>query len=91
MPHAAEATALRGYENLVIPGLFQTEAYARAVLSTRPNTADDAIKQLVAARMQRQDVLGREEPPLIWSLIDEAALHREVESLRSYTGSSCIS
>jgi Domain of unknown function (DUF5753) len=32
----------------------------------------------VAAGMQRQDVLGREEPPLLWALIDEAALHRAV-------------
>jgi len=77
VPHEAEATALRSYENALIPGLFQTEAYAHAVLSTRPNTSEDGIEELVAARMQRQDVLGREEPPLIWSLIDEAALYRE--------------
>ena len=78
VPHEAEATALRSYENSLVPGLFQTEAYARAVLSTRPNTAEDQIEELVAARIQRQEVLSREEPPLIWSLIDEAALHREV-------------
>lgn len=76
VPHEAEAKALRSYENALIPGLFQTEPYARAVLSTRPNTSEDGIEELVAARMQRQDVLGREEPPLIWSLIDEAALYR---------------
>jgi len=80
VPHEAEATSLRSYENSLIPGLFQTEDYARAVLSTRPNTAEDEIEELVAARMQRQDVLSREEPPLIWSLVDEAALHREVGS-----------
>jgi transcriptional regulator with XRE-family HTH domain len=78
VPHEAEATSLRSYENSLIPGLFQTEAYARAVLSTRPNTAEDEIEELVAARMQRQEVLIREEPPLIWSLVDEAAFHREV-------------
>jgi transcriptional regulator with XRE-family HTH domain len=78
VPHEAEAKSLRSYENALIPGLFQTDGYARGVLSTRPNTAEDEIEELVAARMQRQDVLGREEPPLIWSLIDEAALHREV-------------
>jgi transcriptional regulator with XRE-family HTH domain len=76
--HEAVAKALRSYENALIPGLFQTEAYARAVLVTRPNTSDDEVEELVAARIQRQDVLGREEPPLIWSLVDEAALHREV-------------
>jgi transcriptional regulator with XRE-family HTH domain len=78
VPHEAEAMSLRSYENALVPGLFQTEGYARAVLSTRPNTADEAIEELVAARIQRQDVLSRDEPPLIWSLIDEAALHREV-------------
>lgn len=79
VPHEAEATSLRSYENSLIPGLFQTEAYARAVLSTRPNTSEDEIEELVAARLQRQDVLSRDAPPLIWSLIDEAALHREVD------------
>jgi transcriptional regulator with XRE-family HTH domain len=74
----AEATVLRSYENLLVPGLFQTEDYARAVLSTRPDTPEDAVEELVAARMQRQEVLGREKPLLIWSLIDETALHREV-------------
>jgi transcriptional regulator with XRE-family HTH domain len=77
VPHEAEATSLRSYENDLIPGLFQTGAYARAVLSTRPNTTGDEIDGLVAARLQRQDVLGREDPPLVWSLIDEAALYRE--------------
>jgi transcriptional regulator with XRE-family HTH domain len=86
VPHEAEAKALRSYENALSPGLFQTEAYARAVLSTRPNTGEDGVDELVAARMQRQDVLGREEPPLIWSLIDEAALYREAGSAEIMRG-----
>jgi transcriptional regulator with XRE-family HTH domain len=86
LPHEAEATSLRSYENSLVPGLFQTEAYARAVLSTRPNTTDDEIEELVAARMRRQEVLSREEPPLIWSLIDEAALHRDVGSAEIMRG-----
>jgi transcriptional regulator with XRE-family HTH domain len=80
VPHEAEAAALRWYEHALVPGLLQTEDYARAVLSTRPNTSDDQIEELVAARMQRQDVFCREEPPLLWTLIDEAALYREVGS-----------
>jgi transcriptional regulator with XRE-family HTH domain len=78
VPHEAEAAALRWYEHALVPGLLQTEEYARAVLSTRPNTSDDQIEELVAARMQRQEVLSREQPPLLWTLIDEAALYREV-------------
>ena len=78
VPHEAEAMALRWYEHALVPGLLQTEAYARAVLSTRPNTSEDEVDELVAARIQRQDVLAREDPPLLWSLVDEAALYREV-------------
>jgi transcriptional regulator with XRE-family HTH domain len=77
VPHEAEATALRWYEHALVPGLLQTEAYARAVLSTRPNTSEDEVDELVAARMQRQDVLSREDPPLMWLLVDEAVLYRE--------------
>ena len=78
VPQEAQAAALRSYENLLVPGLFQTEAYGWAVLSTRPSTAEDAIEELAAARIQRQEVLDREEQPLMWSLIGEGALHREV-------------
>lgn len=86
VPHEAEATALRWYEHSVIPGLFQTEDYARAVLSTRPNTTDDEIEELLAARMRRQDVLSRDEPPLIWALIDEAVLYRQAGTAEAMRG-----
>jgi len=50
------------------------------VLATRPNTAEDEIDNLVAARLARQDVLTREDPPapLLWALIDEGVLYRPV-------------
>jgi transcriptional regulator with XRE-family HTH domain len=78
--YEAEATALYVFEHSLIPGLLQTPEYARAVLATRPNTAEDEIDNLVAARLARQDVLTRDEPPapLLWALIDEGALHRPV-------------
>ena len=44
--YEAEATALRWYEHALVPGLLQTEKYARAVLSTRPNTTEDEIDEL---------------------------------------------
>lgn len=78
--HEAAATSLRWYEHALVPGLLQTEDYARAVLSTRPNTSEDVIEELVAARMRRQDVLDRDEPPLLWVLIDEGVLRRQVGS-----------
>jgi hypothetical protein len=60
--------------------MLQTEGYARAVLSTRPNTANDEIDNLVAGRLARQAVLWREDPPapILWALIDEGVLYRPV-------------
>ena len=78
--YEAEATALYVFEHSLIPGLLQTPEYARAVLATRPNTAEDEIDNLVEARLARQAILTRDDPPppLLWALIDEGALHRPV-------------
>ena len=78
--YEAEATALYVFEHSLVPGLLQTAEYARAVLATRPNTAEDEIDNLVAARLARQVILARDEPPapLLWALIDEGVLHRPV-------------
>jgi transcriptional regulator with XRE-family HTH domain len=89
--YEAEATALRWYEHSLVPGLLQTEGYARAVLSTRPNTTDDEIEEQVAARMARQEVLSREDPPspLLYVLLDEGLLRRPVappETMRAQLG-----
>lgn len=78
--YETEATALYTFEHSLIPGLLQTPGYARAVLATRPNTAEDEVDSLVEARLARQAVLTREDPPppLLWALIDEGALYRPV-------------
>src|SRR5579875_3753492 len=76
--HEAAARALRNFEPSLVPGLLQTPEYARAVLATRPNTSEEEVDDLVAARLGRQAVLGREDPPLLWVVVDEAVLHREV-------------
>jgi transcriptional regulator with XRE-family HTH domain len=79
-PYESEAVALRMFEHVLIPGLLQTEDYARAVLSTHPNTSQDVIEERVAARMARQEILTREDPPppVLWVLLDENVLLREV-------------
>ena len=71
--YETEATALYVFEHSLIPGLLQTPDYARAVLATRPNTAEDEIDNLVTARLARQAILTRDDPPapLLWALIDE--------------------
>jgi transcriptional regulator with XRE-family HTH domain len=75
----AEATALRWYEPLVVPGLLQTEDYARAILSVRPdgNLAD--IDEQVAARLARQAVLEGAGAPQLWCVLDEGVLHRAID------------
>jgi DNA-binding XRE family transcriptional regulator len=79
-PYEAEAVALHVFEHSLIPGLLQTEGYARAVLSTRPNTPEEEISNLVAGRVARQNVLWRQDPPapILWALIDEGVLYRPV-------------
>ncbi len=75
----AEAASLRVYEAQVVHGLLQTEAYARAVMSTvRRRQTPEEIEQLVKLRMQRQDVLTRVDPLELWIILDEAVLRRMV-------------
>jgi DNA-binding XRE family transcriptional regulator len=76
--HEAEATSLRTFELVLVPGLLQTPEYARAVLRTRVGASEDEIDQLVAARIERQTILDRDDPPLLWVVIDEGVLHRAV-------------
>jgi len=74
----AEATVLRWYEPLVVPGLLQTEDYARAILSVRPDGNLDDLDDQVAARLARQSVLDRPNAPQLWSVLDEGVLHRAI-------------
>ena len=79
--YEAEAKTLRTFQHSLIPGLLQTEPYARAVLSTKPNASQDQIGKLVMGRLARQAVLGREQPPLMYVLLDEGVLYRPVAEL----------
>jgi transcriptional regulator with XRE-family HTH domain len=78
--HEELAVALRWFEHSLVPGLLQTEEYARAVLSTRPNASETEIEGAVADRIVRQQVIARSDPPppLLWVLIDEGVLYRPV-------------
>jgi transcriptional regulator with XRE-family HTH domain len=72
------ATEIRIYETYVIPGLLQTEDYARHVIgATRPVITAEDIERAVALRMTRQEVLYREDdPPRLWAILDESVLYR---------------
>jgi transcriptional regulator with XRE-family HTH domain len=74
----AEATALRSYEPLLVPGLLQTEDYARAILAARPGGDEDDLDEQVAARMERQTVVERAGGPHLWCVLDEGVLHRPI-------------
>jgi transcriptional regulator with XRE-family HTH domain len=76
--HEAEATALRTFQLVLVPGLLQTGEYARALLKTKLGATEDEVDQLVTARLERQAILDRDTPPLLWVLMDEEALHRPV-------------
>jgi hypothetical protein len=72
--------ALRSWQPAFVDGLLQTGDYARALLSARPNTPDDEVEAQVSARMERQNILRGDDPPLLWFVIDEGALHRRIGS-----------
>jgi transcriptional regulator with XRE-family HTH domain len=73
------ASKIDNWDNRFVPGLLQTEDYARAVLRAgRPREAPEVIERDVAARMDRQAILARENPPLLWCVLDEAVLRRPV-------------
>jgi transcriptional regulator with XRE-family HTH domain len=74
----AQAATLRWFEPLLIPGLLQTEDYARAIIQTRFGLSDADIEARVAARLKRQEILARDQPPALWVILDEWVLRRPV-------------
>jgi transcriptional regulator with XRE-family HTH domain len=71
------AQLIRVYEVQFVPGLLQTEEYARAVVvQGSPGVDPDEVERRVALRMGRQKLLTRENPPRYWVIMDEAALRR---------------
>ncbi len=81
------ATQIREYEVQFVPGLLQTEDYARAVTLLGHDAASAReIERRVRLRMQRQALLDREEPPNFWAVIDEAVLRRPAGSPATMRG-----
>jgi Domain of unknown function (DUF5753)/Helix-turn-helix domain len=75
----AAASVIRTFELQFVHGLFQTEAYARAVTLLGYGAAPaEEIDRRVSLRLKRQDLLTRPDPPQVWSVIDEGALRRPV-------------
>ncbi|GAA2854898.1 helix-turn-helix transcriptional regulator [Streptosporangium fragile] len=76
----ATAEALRTWEPLIVPGLLQTEDYARAMLQGEPGVSPEQVEEQVTARMERQSILRRPKPPMLWVVMDEGVLHRPIGS-----------
>jgi transcriptional regulator with XRE-family HTH domain len=72
----AAAKSLHIFEPTLITGLLQTEEYARAIIA--PGKHPDEIEQLTSARMARQEILRRDEPPWLVILLAEYAVRRMV-------------
>ncbi|MFE9181093.1 helix-turn-helix domain-containing protein [Streptomyces sp. NPDC007126] len=78
----AGAVALANYQPLLVPGLLQTEDYARTVIAQmRPDLGADQVGALVKVRMERQESrLSGERPAELRAVLDEAVLHRVIGS-----------
>lgn len=76
------ARIIRSYEPHFVPGLLQTEDYARAVLEagTIGQTSPQTVERHVSLRMERQRLLERDDPPHLWVIMDETVLRRPVST-----------
>lgn len=74
----ADARTLKWFEHTIVPGLLQTEDYARTLVEAYPGLTDDEVAARVAARLDRQVVLDTDEPPWLWVVLDEQVLRREI-------------
>lgn len=82
-----KATDIRTYEPYQVPGLLQTEDYARAnVTAARPMLSDDEIERAVALRISRQEMLLEDsDGPNLWAIMDESVLQRIIGSAEIMT------
>ncbi|MBA0052431.1 XRE family transcriptional regulator [Streptomyces sp. AJS327] len=75
----SSSDVIRAYEPHYVPGLLQTERYAHAVLRAgNPDLPEADVHRLVSLRMERQELLTREQPPMLWVVMDETVLRRSI-------------
>ena len=80
------ASLIRSYEVQFIPGLLQTEQYARAVLRLADDATGERLERRLAVRMHRKQILHRPSRPHLWAVIDEAALRRPIGGAAALRG-----
>jgi transcriptional regulator with XRE-family HTH domain len=74
----AAASFIREYELQFVPGLLQTEDYARAVVRLGNVVTEEEVVRRAKARIARQEILHRDNPPKLWAVLDEGALRRVI-------------
>jgi transcriptional regulator with XRE-family HTH domain len=72
------AELIRTYEVQFVPGLLQTDAYARAVIALNDRAEPPDVDRRAQLRMARQQVLARPNGPRLWAVLDEAVLRRPI-------------
>ena len=78
----SQADKISIWANSLIPGLFQTESYARAIIrAAQPLDDQAAVEAGVADRLRRQSILERPDPPSIWVVLHETAVKQPVGSV----------
>lgn len=79
VPIQREATKIDGWELGAVPGLLQTETYARALIrARRPGDPEDVVERTVQARVERQGILSSSKPPLLFYVIAESVLRQHI-------------
>jgi transcriptional regulator with XRE-family HTH domain len=74
-----QAKTIRDFNATLVTGMLQTEEYAYLLhRSAHPTATEEWVKQKVEARMRRQEVLDRDNPPLLWVILDESCLYRRI-------------
>ncbi len=81
-----EACDLWTWEPSVLPGLLQTPAYARAAMEGAGTYEPDVVERGMELRAARQRLLGRDEPPAVWAIVDESALRRPLPDRAAWAG-----
>lgn len=77
------ASRIQTWEQQFVPGLLQSEDYAKAIISHGWSPmATQSVQRQVGMRMRRQALLGRPDPPKLWAVIDESVLHRPIGGRR---------
>jgi hypothetical protein len=74
----AAASFIRNYQLQFVPGLLQTEGYARSLIRLGNAASEEDVLRRAEARVSRQSILGGENSPRFWTVMDEGALRRSI-------------